>query len=717
MIQAIGLTSTLRRGEPFAVDDLTFEARPGDVTALLGPAGAGKTAALRLMLQLEPGRGVALFRGRPLSRVPHPAREIGTLLGDVPAHPRRTARSHLRMLAAVAGVPAARAGDVLEVVGLSGLADQRLGAFSRGMDRRLGLAVALLGDPHTLVLDEPTRGLSPREAAWVHGLLRGYADQGGTVLVTSRDEKATAGFADRVVSLDGGRLVADQTIADYSRTRLRPRVVVRTPHADRLAAALARECRPTTARGPAVEVVREAGSSLAVFGSDCAAVGEVAYRNRVVVHGLANAVGPAGDRSPAGPLRRADGRDAERVPAPAIATHVPATRMASGAPTVAVTSAGPAPAAGATASATPTASPPQPARFPASTPPSTAAHSTPATSPTAPSPSVPDAPTPTPAPSSCAAAAATSAAGAGAPATQPGPRIAPSSAVRIPSGVSAASAGRAAPARRPVAAALPPRLPALPPPSPSWPLRYELRRWSGLRSTWWIEAVALVAGVVAAVVLSALDARSGERALAGWPHHLPLPPVALAAGMLGALSFGQEFRYPALAPDRVAVPRRLSLLAGKVLVSGAVALALCCVAVTLNSAAVSLLFGPARPADASWGSALQAVAALSVGCAWAGLLAAGLFRSTLAGLVAVAAVPLLLAPVLRILVEGPVGRVFDALPGRLPAPAELPFPSGVDRWVSASVQLASQPVGWALALSLGVLLCGYALVGLRGGLR
>ncbi len=716
MIQAIGLTSAPRRDESVAVDDLTFEARPGDVTALLGPTGAGKTAALRLMLQLAPGRGVALFRGRPLSRVPHPAREIGTLLGDVPAHPRRTARSHLRMLAAVAGVPADRADDVLEVVGLSGLADQRLGAFSRGMDRRLGLAVALLGDPHTLVLDEPTQGLSPREAAWVHGLLRGYADQGGTALVTSRDEKAAARFADRVVSLDGGRLVADQTIADYSRTRLRPRVVVRTPHADRLAAALARECRVTSARGSAVEVVREAGSSLAVYGSDCAAVGEVAYRNRVVVHGLAEAVGPAGDRSPAGPLRRADGRDAERVPAPAIPADAPATPVAAtataapAAPAVGATSTGSAAAAGSTNSVTPTASPAPSTRIPATTqPPPT--QRTPSVLPGASS------------PRTVASAPATSVTPDHTDRSMPAPPAA-----RIPSGTSAAGAGPATPAapvpavdpapvRRSAGAELPPRLPALPPPGPSWPLRYELRRWSGLRSTWWVQAIALVAGVVAAALLAALDSQPAERVLTGWPRYLPLPPVALAAGMLGALSFGQEFRYPALAPDRVAVPRRLSLLGGKVLVSGMAALALCCAAVALNSATLSLLFGPAQQAGASWGSALQAVAALSVGCAWAGLLAAGLFGSTLAGLAAVAAMPLVLAPVLRWLIDGPIGRAFDALPGRLPAPTELPFPSGVDRWVSASVQLASQPVGWALVLSLGVLLCGYALVSLRGGLR
>ncbi len=284
---------------------------------LLGPAGSGKSEALRLLLQLVPGRGVALFRGRPVQRIPHPAREIGVLLGDVPAHPARTARGQLRMLTAVAGVPLDRADEVLDLVGLSGLADQRLGDFSLGMERRLGMAAALLGDPHTLVLDEPTRGLSPREATWLNGLLRGYARQGGLVLATSRDPRQTARTADRVVSVDRGRLVADQTAADFSRTRLRPRVAVRTPHAERFAAVLSQEARGGERSGGgrgAMEVVCESGSRVSVYGSDCAAVGESAYRHGILVHLLADEVGEVGDRSGPGPLNRADGRAAWTEP-------------------------------------------------------------------------------------------------------------------------------------------------------------------------------------------------------------------------------------------------------------------------------------------------------------------------------------------------------------------------------------------------------------------
>ncbi|KOG90356.1 hypothetical protein ADK38_09235, partial [Streptomyces varsoviensis] len=147
--------------------------------------------------------------------------------------------------------------DVLDVVGLSGLADQRLGDFSLGMDRRLGLAAALLGDPHTLVLDEPAQGLSPRETAWLHGLLRGYADQGGVVLVTSREPKEAARIADRVVTVEAGRLLADQEAAEFARTRLRPRVAVRSPFAARLAVLLTNEAHGSDRR---IEVVRESGS-------------------------------------------------------------------------------------------------------------------------------------------------------------------------------------------------------------------------------------------------------------------------------------------------------------------------------------------------------------------------------------------------------------------------------------------------------------------------
>ncbi len=298
MIQAIGLTSDPRKELPPAVDDVSFEARAGRVTALLGASGAGKTTALRLMLELQRGRGVTYFRGRPLHRIAHPSREVGVLLGDLPGHPSRTVRGHLRMLCAAAGVPARRADEVLEVVGLVSLREERLGTLSRGMDRRLGLACALLADPHTLVLDDPAGGLSTRESRWLYGMLHAHATQGGTVLLTTADPKQAARTADRVVTLQRGRLIADQEAADFARTRLRPRVAVRTPHASRLAALLAKEAR-TAHRS--VEVVRESGNRLSVYGSTCADVGEIAFRHGILVHQLADEIGDMGPGTEAGP--------------------------------------------------------------------------------------------------------------------------------------------------------------------------------------------------------------------------------------------------------------------------------------------------------------------------------------------------------------------------------------------------------------------------------
>ncbi|MEU9382758.1 ABC transporter ATP-binding protein, partial [Streptomyces sp. NPDC048279] len=210
MIEAFGLTSNARKAHPPAVDDVTFEACAGRVTALLGEAGAGKTTALRLMLELEQGRGLTYFKGRPLHRIAHPSCEVGVLLGDVPGHPARSVRGHLRMLCAATGVPVRRADEVLEAVGLVSLREERLGTLSRGMDRRLGLACALLPDPHTLVLDEPAHGLSAREGQWLHRMLQAHAAQGGTVLFATSDPKEAARAADRVVTLEAGRLVADQ---------------------------------------------------------------------------------------------------------------------------------------------------------------------------------------------------------------------------------------------------------------------------------------------------------------------------------------------------------------------------------------------------------------------------------------------------------------------------------------------------------------------------
>ncbi|MGW5274773.1 ATP-binding cassette domain-containing protein [Streptomyces sp. NPDC004044] len=590
MLQAIGLTSAPHRGLPPAVDDLTFEARPGAVTALLGAPGSGKTMALRLMLDIESGRGMTYFRGRPLHRIPHPAREVGVLLGDVPGHPARTARGQLRMLCAAAGVPASRADELLEAVGLAALRDQRIGAMSVGMDRRLGLAAALLGDPHALILDDPGEGLSSHEKSWLHGLLRAHAARGGTVLYTTRDPKEAARTADHVVTVDSGRLVADQGSAAFSRTRLRPRVVVRTPHAARLAMIISREAR---AAQRSVEVVAEASSRLSVYGSSCAEVGDTAFRHGVPVHQLADEIGETG------PVTGPSG------PGAAPRRESPVTDPEAG----------------------------------------------------------------------------------------PGP---PS-----PASVSELPPVRRRPARGPLQ-----------------PLRYELRRLFGVRTT----AVIMAAVLAVSVGLSVLLARGGHArlpdVLAAWPSMLPLPPVAFGAGLLGALSFGDEFRYPALAAGRGTVPRRIGLLLAKLLVSAGVAVLLALLTVLASEEALHLLRGGdlirvpsnATHLAASW-------AGLNVGCAWAGLLAAGIFRVTAAGIAAVLAVPVLVVPLMEKVPAGPTAHSMLGLPARLRELAWVQWPHVVDRWMVAVVRMVAHPVGVALSLSLSVLICAYLFTSLRGRVR
>ncbi|MEU8513027.1 ATP-binding cassette domain-containing protein [Kitasatospora sp. NPDC048722] len=288
MIQITGLTKVRGNGAPPDLLDLTFDARPGLVTALLGPEGAGKSTALRLMVELDRGQGVTLFHGRTYRRLRRPEREVGVLLqgpgegsAAVAGHPGRTARGQLRMLAAAVGVPARRADDLLGQTRLATVAGQRLRTFSPGMHRRLALAAALLGDPGALLLDAPTEGLSPRNVEWFHSFLRSFAVAGGTVLVTTRTPQEASRLADRVITLDQGRLVADQPVTEFRRTRLSPEVAVRGPQMARLADLL-------VSRG--AQVRRDGGAGLAVAGIGRTEIGELAYRHGILLHELADRV-------------------------------------------------------------------------------------------------------------------------------------------------------------------------------------------------------------------------------------------------------------------------------------------------------------------------------------------------------------------------------------------------------------------------------------------
>ncbi|MFJ7959439.1 ATP-binding cassette domain-containing protein [Streptomyces sp. NPDC096319] len=610
MLQAIGLTSTPRRDRPPAVDDLTFEARPGAVTALLGSRGAGKTTALRLMLELEPGRGITYFRGRPLHRIAHPPREVGVLLGDVPGHPSRTLRGQLRMLCAATGVPVARAEELVRTLGLTGLERRRIGTLAIGADRRLGLASALLGTPHTLLLDEPGAGLSVPESTWLHELLRAHAAEGGTVLYTTEDPKDAARNADRVVTLDGGRLVADQDAVDFARTRLRPRVVVRTPHAARLAAAVTQEAR--AARRP-VEVVAEDGNRLSVYGSDCAAVGDTAFRHGVPIHRLAEERG-GGRGTPAGRDRgAADGvRQAEGAGNPA----------------------------------------------------------GPATTPT----------------------------GAGTPEG----RVAASAGVRQSSaGLREAAGDGGGVARRPAR-------------SPLRPLRYELHRLLGVPTTPLVVAAVLLVSLTLALLLGRSGRAELPAVLTGWPALSPLPPAALGAGLLGAFAFGEEYRYPALTTGRGAVPRRPGLLLAKLAVAAVVALVLGVLVVAVDLEALRFVHGGELiPVPRNWPSLCASWLGLVVGCAWAGVLGAGVFRAAAAGVAAVLAVPVAFVPLLQKVLTGPSVRSAAGLPARLREFAGPQWSPALDRWLAGALKVVGQPAGVALSLTLTGLLCAYLFTGLR----
>jgi ABC-2 type transport system ATP-binding protein len=208
ILAAEGLTK--RFGEVPAVDDLSFSLVPGTVTGFLGPNGSGKTTTLRLLLGLaEPTSGEALVYGHRYEQLDHPTRQVGAVLESNDFHPGRSGRDHLRVLATAADIPTDRVEEVLDLVGLGSPAARPVKTYSLGMRQRLGLAGALLGDPALLVLDEPANGLDPAGVQWLRSLLRGFAANGGAVLVSSHLLAEVAQSVDRIVMISGGRLVAD----------------------------------------------------------------------------------------------------------------------------------------------------------------------------------------------------------------------------------------------------------------------------------------------------------------------------------------------------------------------------------------------------------------------------------------------------------------------------------------------------------------------------
>jgi ABC-2 type transport system ATP-binding protein len=233
MIEAFGLTK--RYGAKLAVDDLSFTVRPGTVTGFLGPNGSGKSTTMRMLLGLDrPTAGSARVNGRAYTDLKAPLCEVGALLEARAIHTGRSARNHLLALAATNGIPKRRVDEVVGLVGLDSVASKRAGGFSLGMGQRLGIASALLGDPHTLILDEPVNGLDPEGILWIRTLMKRLAGEGRTVFVSSHLMSEMALTASHLIVVGQGRLIADSSVEELTRTSARDTVLVRTDEIARL---------------------------------------------------------------------------------------------------------------------------------------------------------------------------------------------------------------------------------------------------------------------------------------------------------------------------------------------------------------------------------------------------------------------------------------------------------------------------------------------------
>jgi ABC-2 type transport system ATP-binding protein len=275
MIEVHNLTK--RYGTTLAVDDLSFEVRPGIVTGFLGPNGAGKSTTMRMILGLDhPTSGSATVNGNSYLRSPAPLRNVGALIDANDVHGGRTARNHLRALARSNGLPSSRVDEVLDMTGITAVANRRIKGFSLGMGQRLGVAAALLGDPAVVMFDEPVNGLDPEGILWMRNLLRALASQGRTVLVSSHLMAEMAQTADHLVVIGRGRLLADMTTEEFLARNGRTHVQVQSPRRAELAAVL------VAAGGD----VSDDKGVLAVHGLSCEQIGDLAAANAIAIHQL-----------------------------------------------------------------------------------------------------------------------------------------------------------------------------------------------------------------------------------------------------------------------------------------------------------------------------------------------------------------------------------------------------------------------------------------------
>jgi ABC-2 type transport system ATP-binding protein len=280
MIEAHDLTKIY--GGKAAVDHLSFTVEPGQVTGFLGPNGAGKSTTMRLILGLDrPNSGYALINGQRYRDLKDPLRTVGALLEAKAVHSGRSARNHLLFLAQTQGLPASRVEEVLALVGLQEVADKRAGGFSLGMSQRLGVAVAMLGNPEVLLLDEPVNGLDPEGVLWIRNLMKGLAAEGRTVLVSSHLMNEMAVTADHLIVIGRGKLITEASTEDVIARSTDKSVRVRTPDPDRLAELI------TAAGGKAVPGGTENGAGLlTVTGLEAPRVGELAASASIVLHEL-----------------------------------------------------------------------------------------------------------------------------------------------------------------------------------------------------------------------------------------------------------------------------------------------------------------------------------------------------------------------------------------------------------------------------------------------
>jgi len=276
LIEASALTK--RYGEKVAVRDLTFAVRPGVVTGFLGPNGSGKSTTMRLIVGLDaPQSGSVTVNGRHYRDHPAPLHEVGTLLEARSVHTGRSAYNHLLALAQTHGIGRRRVDELIEMVGLGEVARKRVGQFSLGMGQRLGIAAALLGDPETVMLDEPVNGLDPEGIQWVRNLLKGLAAEGRTVFVSSHLMSEMALTAEHLIVIGRGELIADMATDEFVRLASNQTVRVRSPQAMALADLVA---------APDVTVAEVSPGLIEITGLSAAQIGEEAAANAIVLHEL-----------------------------------------------------------------------------------------------------------------------------------------------------------------------------------------------------------------------------------------------------------------------------------------------------------------------------------------------------------------------------------------------------------------------------------------------